>query len=147
MTTKAKSTRFTLIQVADDATDDPGDFGDIAEVKSFDGPSSKAPTIDVSSFDSEAVEKILALADPGEVQLGLNFIGSDGGQQLLNELHYSGESRLFKITFNDHDSTPTTVTFRASVMSFQPAGQTNQAYDLKVSLTVSGKPAWEFAPD
>lgn len=147
MTTKAKSTRGTIVQVADDATDTPSGYGPIGEVKSFDGPSSKAPTINVSSFDSEAVEKILALADAGEVQLGINFVGSDSGQQLLNEMHYAGESRLFQIIFNDHDDTPTTLTFRASVMSFQPAGQTDQAYDLKVSLTVSGKPAWEFAPE
>lgn len=147
--TLAKSTRNTLVELHDGTGSNPpvdGNFGAIAEVKSFDGPSSTAPTIDVSSFDSDAVEKIAALADAGEVQLGMNFIGSDDGQQELNELHYSGEARYFRITFNDHDSTPTTVTFLASVTGLQPTGETNAAYELSVTLTVSGQPTWEFAP-
>lgn len=142
--TLAKSTRFTLVQVGDG--DDPEDFSTIAEVKSFDGPSSNAPTIDVSSFDSVAVEKIPGLADSGEVQLGLNFIGSDAGQQQLQADHIDGTSRNYRIVFNDDESQPTTVTFLASVTKFQPSGQTNAAYELSVTLTVSGNPTWSFAP-
>jgi hypothetical protein len=147
--TLAKSTRSTIVELHDGTGASPptdGTFDPIAEVKSFDGPSSTAPTIDVSSFDSTAVEKIAALADAGEVSLGLNFIGSDTGQQDLNEIHYSGEARYFRITFNDHDTTPTTCTFLASVTGFQTSGQTNAAYELSVTLTVSGTPTWEFAP-
>ncbi len=149
MTTQAKSTRNTIVEVHDGTGATPptdGAFIAIGEVKSFDGPSSTAPTIDVSSFDSDAVEKIAALADAGEVQLGLNFIGPDSGQQELNELHYSGEARYYRITFNDHDSSPTSVTFLASVTGYQASGQTNAAYELSVTLTVSGQPTWEFAP-
>jgi hypothetical protein len=143
--TLAKSTRFTQVQIGDG--DDPEDFNTIAEVKSFDGPSSSAGTIDVSSFDSRMVEKIQALADGGELSLDLNFVGSDAGQQELYQLHVNGRKRNYRVVFNDHDDTPTILALEASVSSFKPSGATNAAYQLSVGLTVSGWEFLQFAPE
>lgn len=142
--TAATHTRGTLVQAGDEAT--ATSFVTIAEVKSFDGPSSQAPSIDVSSFDSTGKEFIAGLSDGGEVSLDLNFVGSDSGQEQLLTDHQAGTSRYYQIVFNDHDTNPTTVVFVASVTGHTPSGQTDAAYMLKVTLKVSGTPDWTFAP-
>lgn len=135
--TKAKSTKFTKIYAG--SIDAPAGFIKIGEVKSFDGPNGSAPTIDVSNFDSEEAEFIPGLGMPGELQMTMNFVGSDQMQQQLDQDRVDGVLRYYKLEFADHATSPSTRVFLASVTSYSTAGATNGAYDAKATLKISGK--------
>jgi hypothetical protein len=137
MGTKAKATKFTKIYAG--SIDAPAGWIKIAEVKSFDGPSGTAPTIDASSFDSEEAEFVPGLSMPGELGLTLNFVGSDAGQQQLDSDRVNGVSRYYKLEFADHDTSPSTRVFLASVTAYSTTGATNGIYDAKATLKISGK--------
>jgi hypothetical protein len=134
---QAKATKFTKIFAG--STDAPAGFIKIGEVKSFDGPNGTAPTIDVSNFDSEEAEFIAGLSMPGELQMTMNFVGSDAMQQQLDQDRVDGTRRYYKLEFADHATSPSTRTFLASVTAFSTSGATNGAYDAKATLKISGK--------
>lgn len=144
MSDEAASTRFTKVRVGDG--DDPEEFIDVGRVKDFDGPSSDAPEINVSTFDSEEAEYLIGLADAGQVQITGFFQSSDEGQQRLQELHSSGEVANFQLEYNDHASSPSTRDFRATVKSYKESGATNGAYEFQATLRVTGKVTRVNAP-
>lgn len=143
--TKAKSTKLTKIQRGDSATVES--FNTIGEVKSFDGPNGTAPDIDVSNFDSTEAEFIPGLSMPGELQITMNFVGSDVEQQGLDADRVAGTRRNYRIVFNDHDVSPTTYTFLASVTAFSVSGGTNAAYEAKATLKISGSVTKTYRPE
>lgn len=142
--TKAKQTKFTKIYAG--AIDAPAGFIKIGEIKSFDGPNGTAPTIDASNFDSDEQEFVPALSMPGELQMAMNYIGSDGGQQQLEQDRVDGTTRYYKLEFADHATNPSTRVFRASVTAFSTSGATNNIYDAKCTLKISGKVTRTYPP-
>lgn len=144
MSDDAASTRFTIVNVGDG--EDPEDWIPVGKVKDFDGPSSDAPEINVSTFDSEEAEYLIGLADAGQVNITGFFSSSDPGQERLQELHSSGEVANFQLEYNDHESTPTTRDFRASVKSYKESGATNGAYEFQATLRVTGPVTRTNAP-
>lgn len=144
MGTKAKSTKFTKLKAG--LTDSATGFEKIAEVKSFDGPNGTAPQIDASSFDSEEAEFVPGLSMPGELQMTLNFDGSDSGQQQLDADRVAGQSRYYQLELADHATNPTTYTFLASVTAFSISGATNGIYEAKCTLKISGKVEKTYRP-
>lgn len=145
MSDEAASTRFTKVRVGDGG--DPEDFIDIGKVKDFDGPSSDAPEIPVSTFDSENAEFLIGLADAGSVNISGFFASADEGQQRLQELHDSGEVANFQLEYNDHVSSPSTRDFRATVKSYKESGATNGAYEFQATLRVTGSVTRSNAPE
>ncbi len=143
---KAKSTKLTQLQRGDSATPTEN-FYTIGEVKSFEGPNGTAPEIDVSNFDSTEAEFITGLSMPGELQMTMNFVGSDTQQQGLDADRVAGTRRNYKLILNDHDSQPTTFTFLASVTSFSLSGATNAAYEAKCTLKISGEVTKTYRPN
>jgi hypothetical protein len=135
--TKAKSTKFTKIYAG--STDAPAGWIKIGEVVSFDGPNGTAPTIDASNFDSEEAEFIPGLSVPGEFQFAMNFVGSDQGQQQLDEDRVNLVRRYYKLEFADHDTEPSTRVFLAGVTMYSTSGATAGKYDAKAALKISGK--------
>lgn len=142
--TKAKSTKFT--QLMRGAVASPTGFNTIGEVKSFDGPNGTAPQIDASNFDSSEAEFVPGLSMPGEVQMTMNFVGSDTEQQGLDADRVAGIVRYYRLQLADHDTNPTTYTFLASVTAFSVSGQTNGIYDAKCTLKVTGSVAKTYRP-
>lgn len=146
MATKATSTKKIRLQRGDGA--DPTEaFTTIAEVTNIKGPGEKAPQLDASSFDSEAMEFIAGLPDSGELTFDVNFVGSDVQQQGLRTDLRNGTLRNFKLILNDHATTPTTISFAAIVTAApELSGSTNQVLKGSCSLKISGVPDWEYAP-
>lgn len=142
--TKAKSTKFTKIYAG--AIDAPAGFVKIGEVKDFTGPNGSAPTIDVSNFDSSEAEFIPGLSMPGELQMSMNFVGSDAMQQQLDQDRVDGTLRYYQLVLADHATSPTTYTFLASVTAFDLSGKTNGAYESKATLKISGKVTKTYRP-
>jgi hypothetical protein len=142
--TKAKSTRFTKLQAG--GIDAPAGFITIGEVKSFDGPNGTAPQIDASNFDSPEAEFVPGLSMPGELQMAMNFVGSDAMQQQLDQDRVDGVKRYYKLELADHDTSPTAYTFLAAVTAFSLAGQTNGIYEAKATLKISGQVTKTYRP-
>lgn len=142
MTTKAHSSKTFKLQRGDDAG---SVFTNIAEVTSMNGPDEKASQIDVTSFDSTAMEYIAGLTDGGEVSFDFNFVGSDAQQAGLRTDLRAGTVRSFKAIANDHASDPSNVTFTAIVTALSgfKAG-VNQALKGSCSLKISGLPTWDL---
>jgi hypothetical protein len=142
--TKAKATKFTKLQAGQTGT--PTGFETIGEVKSFDGPNGTAPQIDVSNFDSPEAEFVPGLSMPGELQMTMNFVGSDTMQQQLDSDRVAGTSRYYKLELADHASSPTSYTFLASVTAFSLSGATNGVYEAKATLKISGSVTKTYRP-
>lgn len=155
MTSKAKSTRFTEMQIGPTVEDEPdvtalvdGDFDKIAEQVDVDYGAGEVPDINVSSFDSEAEEFIAGLPTPGEVSGNLNFIGSDAQQQALEDAADGGDNplRWFRLIAKNHATTPSMRTFKATVKSFKITAGTPGAYKASYSLKRSGPATKQHAP-
>jgi len=144
MASKAKSTKGFKIQRGDDAG---AVFTTIAEVTAHTGPTEKATAIDTTSYDSEGFESIAGLTDGGELSFDVNFIGPDAQQQGLRTDMRAGTKRDFKVVFTDHDTTPTTATFKAIVTQApEPSGSVNNKVAGKVTLKIQNLPTWFYSP-
>lgn len=142
--TKAKNTKYTKLQRGATAT--PTGFNTIGEVKTFDGPNGTAPQIDASNFDSPEAEFVPGLSMPGELQMTMNFVGSDTEQQGLDADRVAGTTRYYKLELADDSVSPTSYTFLASVTAFSLSGQTNGIYEAKCTLKISGTVAKTYRP-
>ena len=146
MASKAKPSKGTKIQRGDGGGTEV--FTTIGEVKSFDGPSEKVVSIDVTSFDSTAKEFVSdALPDGAEVTFGVNFIGNDAQQQGLRADLRAGTLRNFKVILNDHATNPTTFAFAAIVTDFKgPSAGQGEVYKADLTLKVSGQATVTYSP-
>ena len=145
--TKAKSTKNTKIQLGDGGA--PEVFTTIDEITSFGAPQVKQGSIEVTNCDSDAVERIGdGLADGGSVVYEMNFVGSSNTQQQLRTLAGSGTTRNIRHIYNDHATTPTTITFPAVIENFDgPKGAVKEALKATCTVTVAGKPTVnQYAP-
>lgn len=116
----------------------------IAEVTSFKGPGTKAPQIDVSSFDSTAMEFISGLKDQGEFTFDLNFVGSNAEQQSLQE-DIGSTAVAFTLVLADDTVSPTQAAFSALVTAFELSGAVNQALKASCTLKITGEVTWTYA--
>ncbi len=130
MASGAVHSRKTKIEIKDGATK--------VQVKGLTGFSGlgggSASVIDVTDLDSDAKEKMVGLADEGQVNLTLNYIPSDPGQIALEEARLSGELSEFVITMRSG----TTYSFSAAVLSFEKSGGVDAVITGSVTLEVSG---------
>lgn len=134
--TAAKNTQGIEFQIE---TDTPGTFETIAEVTNFQAPGLSASEIEVTSFDSEYVERIGGVKDGDQATMDYNYIFGDSGQQ--NLLASVGTTKKFRIELNDA-VTPTRIAFDAVVTAVPgPSGGVNEAQKVSgVTLRVSGAP-------
>lgn len=115
-------------------------FTKIGEVNSFSGPSGSATVINVSSLDSVAQEKLMGIADEGQLTFSMNFIGDDVQQAGLREDRIGGVLRNFQLVLTDEDAT--TLTFSAFVLNFSIEGGVDQAITASCTLEISGEVEW-----
>lgn len=145
MTTNAKSSKGIKLKRGDGAGSET--FTTIGEVTSFKGPSTKAPQLDATSFDSLAMEFIAGLVDNGEVAFDLNFVGSDVQQQGLRADQVAGTLRNFQLNLNDHISDPTVISFSAIVTEAPSiSAAVNAVVKAACTLKVSGAATWHYRP-
>lgn len=147
MTTQAKSTKGTTIGIGN-GDGPPETFDEIAEVTNFAMPGITVQSIEVTHLKSTAIERIAGLADGDTVQFDVNFIASDAQQQELFTLAGAGTKKNFRISLNDHLTTPTSATFEAFVQNLPgPGGGPNEAVKISgITLQVSGPVTRVFAP-
>ncbi len=145
MATKARSTKLTRLQIGDGGGSEV--FTTVAECKNFTGPSDMIEQINVTSFDSSSQEFIsTGQPDSGEVSFDMNYVGANAQQQQLRTDCRAGTLRNFKLIFNDHATTPTTIAFAAIITKLEPKGAVGSAYEQACTLKVSGTPIWTYAP-
>lgn len=124
----------TILRMENPAT---AGFLVVGNLTSIGVPSPTKPTVDVTDFDSEAVETLAGLPDNGELSLSGWFNFADAGQAaMLADAHDpDAPVRNFEIDFTRQD---VQFTFSGQVLSFQPnAGGPNEPYSFDATLTVN----------
>lgn len=114
-----------------------GSFVALANVRSFSGPTTENPEIDVTTLSSAAKEFIGGLVDFGELSMELNFDHDDSShQQVIADMEASPPTVTgWRITFAD----PTTnYTWSAFVKSFSISGEVDGVYQASMTLRLSG---------
>ncbi len=130
MASGAVHSRKTKIEITDGSTK-----VQIKGLTQFAGLSGgSASVIDVTDLDSDAKEKMIGLADEGQVTLTLNYLPADPGQVALEEARLSGELSEFVITMRNG----TVFSFSAAVLSFEKSGGVDAVITGSVTLEVSG---------
>lgn len=148
MASKAVSTKQMKLQRGDGAVSET--FTTIGEVQTTKGPQESVKQIDVTSFDSVAMEYIAALPDGGTVDFDGNYVGTDSQQQALRTDMRAGTKRNFKLIANDQPlvggTNPTTISFSAVItkLEFLPGG-VNQPIKFAGSLKITGVAAFQYA--
>lgn len=114
-----------------------GSFVALANIKSFDGPSTQNPEIDVSTLSSTAKEFIGGLVDFGDLSMDVNFDQSAASHlQVFTDMEASPPTVTgWRVTF----ANPTVnYTWSAFVKSFTLGGSVDGVYSGKISLRLSG---------
>jgi len=112
-------------------------FTAVANVRSFNGPSTENPEIDVSTLASLAKEFVGGLIDYGDLSMELNFDPSDSThQQVFADQEASPPTVTgWRITFVN----PTiTYTWSAFVRSFNLTGEVDGVLQGSLTLRLSG---------
>jgi predicted secreted protein len=108
----------------------PETFVAVSEVVKIGGPSGSASIIDVTHLTSTAREKVLGLADEGQITLDLNYIPNDTQQANLRTDRANKSLRNFQIVI----PTPAqTISFAAYVTGFS----LDFAVDAKVACSIT----------
>lgn len=118
-------------------TGSPVTYTAIPEINSFQGPGGAAQSIDVSDLDSSAVEKIMGLADEGQLTFEINYLPANAVHANLRSDRANRTVTPFQIVFPD-DSPATAWTFNAYVTGFAVSGGVNAPVKASVTLEISG---------
>ncbi len=143
MTTKATTSQGVKLQRGDGGS--PTEvFATIAEIHQFTGPQQSTKQIQVTSLDSAAQEYIAGLRDGGQVSFDMNYVPSDVPQQGLITDLASGHVSNYKLILTDGTTTPTSIAFKAIVISHQIKGQVDDRIMASVALKISGTPTFTY---
>lgn len=105
------------------------------------GPEGQATVIDVSDFDSTAKEKLMGLADEGQISLDLNFIAGDTtGQGALQAAKSSRAIQNLQVKIND--AADTTLTFQGFVLSYNLGLAVDDKISAAATIEISGAVVW-----
>jgi len=114
---------------------DPENFAAIAAVKGISGIGGGTPTVlDPTTLADSTRRKMLGLRDEGQLQLTLEWTGSDAEFQGMLADRAAGTSRNFQITFPD----TTTYDFAAFVMTFEVSAELDALVQVTISLEIDG---------
>jgi len=119
-------------------SDTPDTFIAIGNLTSIGVPSPTKATVDVTDFDSDAIEKLAALPDNGELAFSGFFNYANAGQALaMGDAHDpDAPVREFQIDFERQD---VRFEFEGQILSFAPnAPGPNEAYTFDGTISVSG---------
>ena len=114
-----------------------GSYVAVADVRSWDGPSTENPEIDVTTLSSTAKEFVGGLVDFGELSLELNFDPEKSShQQLFTDMEASPPTVTgWRITFVN----PTrNFTWSAFVKGFSISGEVDGVIQGSLTLRLSG---------
>lgn len=139
MASTAISAQGTLFYVTTDEVS-PATFAAVSNVKSLKGIDGSAKEIDVTNFDSAAVEIVLGLADNGSLQVEMDLDNANSGQAALQAAKESGAIKLFKFVL-PAGTTPT-ATFNGYVKKFDVSTGVNDVVKRMCDIRISGAVTW-----
>lgn len=112
----------------------PTAFTQVKKVDSFDWSPGEASDIDVTDFDSTAMEYLSGLPDNGSFQVNINVSTTDAGQAACAAALASGATKDFKLTFVNS----ATRTFQGTVRSMPESGAVNGKAAGQINIRISG---------
>lgn len=126
------------ITISVETTPGGGTYTEIAEVTGFDGPTTEAAEIEVTTLSSTAKEFIAGLADNGEISLNVNVVPSNTQHNQIRSDIVAGTVRSYQIDFNDGSTSNTTYTFDAFVKSFPFSAAADDKLSGTINLRITG---------
>ena len=118
----------------------PTAFSHVGNITDFSGPGGQASVIDVSNLASTRREKLMGLADEGQIGLNLNWDPDDTGHQLLRTLRNERTRAEFQFTLTD--ATPAVAKFFGYVLGVNLSGAVDQVIKAAVTIEIDGKIDW-----
>lgn len=150
-------TQGTQLFVLDDDSS-PDEVVKVGNLTSIDGVGGSASDIDVTNFESQAMEFLVGLPDNGTSNFGINFAPGDESHIFLDGINGGGRKWwaiglsdgfdpvtgigiLPTISAGEFDlpNTRTWLLFQGSLQQFKYALATNDAVRVQASIRVSGK--------
>jgi hypothetical protein len=121
----------------------PTSWVEVKGIKSFDGPGGQATVIDASDLSSTFREKLMGLADEGQITFGGNYISSDPGQAECLEARENRERRQFRMDIPAAAVSPATNPaeswyFFGFVLGFNIAGGVDNLIEANITVEVDG---------
>ena len=113
----------------------PLTYNDIPEVVSFSGPGGAGQVIDVTNLASTAVEKVMGLADEGQLSFEINYVPANTYHAALRTARANKTLTKFKLTFTDTGAMEWT--FDAYVTGFTVSGGVNASVKASVTLEIT----------
>ena len=135
---KAIQSQGVVLYVTDGGS--PTEYTAIPNVTDFSGPGGQASVIDISNLDSLAREKMMGLADEGQLTFNLNWDPDSTVHQRLNTLRKNRTKAEFKIALTD--ATPTNATFFGYVLGVQLTAGVDAAVKAAVTVEIDGPVTW-----
>lgn len=78
-------------------------FAKVGEVNNIGAPSGEAADIDTTHLESEAKEYLIGLPDNGNIEIAMNAVSGDTGQDELDAAKDAQERRWLKIEWSNGD--------------------------------------------
>lgn len=114
---------------------DGTDWVQVKGFKDFSGlGGGSASVIDVTDLDSDAKEKLMGLADEGQVQANFNYIETDPGQILMEEARLSGDLADFRIVLRTNKG----YAYTAAVLTFEKSGGVDAVISAASTMEITG---------
>lgn len=132
------STAFTTYTSGGTATPSAVTVGNFKSWNGFDGQTSE---IDVTDLASTAKQFRAGLYDPGQLQIGVQYLHNtaDQGQDALRASQIaSGPSSTFVLTFKDGK----TITCTGFVKQFSNSGQVDGVIESNITIRLTGQPTY-----
>lgn len=111
-------------------------FDPIEEVTDMSGPGGEANVIDASSFDSTRVEKLMGLADEGQLTLSVNYIPQATGQASAFAARAAQQLRNIRITMTDAGAEQ--FDFTGYVIGFSHSASVNDKVNAEITIEITG---------
>lgn len=124
-----------VISVADGAS--PLVYSAIGEIVSFTGPGGSANVIDVSALDSSAREKLVGLADNGQLTLEVNYDpANEATHSSLRVDRDAATLRDFRIVFTDTGAEQWD--FQGYILGFSVGGSVDEKVNATYTIEITG---------
>ena len=118
-------------------------FHTIKGVKTIGGPSGSATVIDASTLESTAKEKIMGLADEGQIALQMHYDPSDTDVQVAMQAKRTArEIANFEITFTD--SPATIAAFAGYVTGFSISSAVDAIVEANSTIEITGPVTFSY---
>jgi hypothetical protein len=114
----------------------------IGEVVDFSGPGGQAAVIDITHLLSTCKEKIMGVADEGQLTLGLNFEATSTGQRLMQTDRSARNKKKCSIKMPTSGGATAQAVFDGYCLGFTVSGAVDSKQSANVVIEISGQVTW-----